>query len=96
MTHQVDSRNWTATSGSQTIQSYVKCWGNSEVTTYYIQLHKNNTFNDTDYANVSYKCGVTQSYTWTGLPSGTFHFTIQKATDGKTATGNGTVTYPSN
>jgi len=96
MTHQVDSRNWTQTSGSTTIKSYLGCWGNSQVTTYRIELFKNRTFADTSYGAVTYTCSLTQQHTWTNLPSGTFHFTISKATDGKTATGSGTVTYPSN
>ena len=96
MTHQVNSRNWTQTSGSTVIVSNLKCWGNDAVSTYKIQLFKNNTFSDTAYTKVTYTCGVSQRYTWTNLPKGTFHFTISKATDGRTATGSGSVTYPSN
>jgi hypothetical protein len=96
MTHAVNSRTWTQTSGTTSIKSYLGCWGNPQVTTYTIELYKNSTLWDKSYGVKTFSCSVTQTRSWTGLPSGDFHFTISKATDGKTATGDGTVTYPSN
>ncbi|WP_248580053.1 hypothetical protein [Nocardioides sp. InS609-2] len=96
MTHQVDSRNWTQTSGSTVINSKLACW-NPSISTYRIELFKNRTFGDDSKGAVNFKCGsTTQQYTWTNLTSGNYHFTISKATDGIQVSGSGTVVYPSN
>ena len=96
MTHQVNSRTWTQISGSTVINSKLACW-NPQIGTYKIELFKNKTFADESQGAITFSCGsTTQQYTWKGLTSGDYHFTIRKATDGIEVTATGSVTYPSN
>jgi hypothetical protein len=49
---------------------------------------------DKSWGPVSYACGSNQVYTFTGLPSGNYHFHISKVDDGVYVDGNGSVVYP--
>ncbi|MGO4255141.1 hypothetical protein [Marmoricola sp. RAF53] len=87
----LDSRTWTQAGGSTTITAKISCDPNTNG--YYVELYKNQLI-DKSYGRVRYSCGSGQRYTWTGLPSGTYHFHLSKANDGVAITGSGSVTYP--
>jgi hypothetical protein len=89
----LDSRAWTQKAGNTTITAKMSC-NDPMNDTYYIELYRNETIDDS-YGRTKYTCGSNQTYTWTSLPSGTYHFHLSKANDGVTISGNGTVTYPS-
>lgn len=60
-------------------------------TQYKITLYKDNTSKVT----AVFHCNVGQQvYTWTGLPSGNYHFRLTKGNDGSYMDGSGTVVYP--
>jgi len=89
----INSRDWTQGGGSTTIVSFAGCEPNM-AGQYRISLYKNQTFGDHNYGTVTYACGRTQQYTWTGLPSGTYHFHFSKVDDGIYIDANGSVSYP--
>jgi glutamine cyclotransferase len=95
MTHSVDSRDWTQGGGTTTITSTLTCGAAGGSDSYYVELFKNKVLADQSMGRKNHLCGsATDTSTWTGLPSGDYHFTIRKSTDGQRWTGGGKVTYP--
>lgn len=89
----LESRRWSQGGGSTKITSYADCSGDPGLTTYTIQLFKDQ-FVDKAYTKVSYECFRELEYTWTGLPSGTYYFVLQKRYNGQTISANGKTEYP--
>ena len=88
----IDSRTWTQGSGSTKVYSALACEPNMGGH-YQVTLWKEQLF-DKSWGPVSYACGSNQVYTFTGLPSGNYHFHISKVDDGIYVNGNGSVVYP--
>lgn len=88
----ITSRQWTQNnSGSVIISSFVAC--NSATSSMYtIALYRYNT--QQSPGPVTYSCGHTLQYTWTGQPTGNYSFRLQKRDDGVVQNFSGDVYYP--
>ena len=86
------SRLWNQNTGSTKITSYANCSTDPGLTSYAIELWKDEFF-DKSYGNVSYQCDSAREYTWNNLPAGTYYFMIAKR-DGNAIHASGTTYYP--
>lgn len=86
------SRVWAQNAGGTKITSYADCTTDPGLTTYAIEMWKDEFF-PKSYGNVTYQCNATQEYTWNNLPSGSYYFMISKR-DGNSIHANGTTAYP--